>query len=106
MGRAARDPSADAKHALSADAYSISRTSRSKAVIAQRPHQIVVDRHARGGNRERPITLLERFRGQRLDAQPGSLRNDLHFTCSQAKMVAKCFRNHQPPCLINRCLHA
>src|SRR5688572_16901913 len=76
------------------------------AGIAKRPDEVVVDLRACARDHEPSVALVERFCGQRLDAQPGPLGEHFDLAGSQANVIAQLFRDHQSSCLINGCAHA
>ena len=73
------------------------------AGIAKRPDEVVIDLRARARDHEPPVALIERFRGQRLDAQPGSLSGHFDLAGSQTDVIAQLLRDDQSSCLVNGC---
>jgi hypothetical protein len=76
------------------------------AGIAERADKFVVDLHPARWNNESAVSLVEGLTRERLDAQPGAVRDYLDFAWSQPEVIAQLLRNHQTSCLVNGCAHA
>src|SRR5215207_5163080 len=74
--------------------------------IAKRPHDVVVDLHARCRDYEPAGALVKRLLGARLHAQTRTLRAHLDLAGPQSELVAQWLGNNQASCLVDGSSHA